>query len=63
MTEWTEGYITEIEYTRGYYRELSPNLQRFALLAAGYAQPPEEGAYLELGYGQGLALAIHAAAT
>src|SRR5581483_6207048 len=63
MIEWTEGYVTEIDYTHGYYRELSPVLQRYALLVAGFAPPPEEGAYLELGYGQGLSLAIHAAAT
>ncbi|HIJ89312.1 MAG: methyltransferase regulatory domain-containing protein [Desulfobulbaceae bacterium] len=59
---WNEGYVTEIGYTHGYYRELSPSLQRFALLAAGYA-PPDEGAYLELGSGQGLSACIHAAAT
>ncbi|HLG87247.1 MAG TPA: class I SAM-dependent methyltransferase [Alphaproteobacteria bacterium] len=59
---WTEGYVTEIEYTHGYYGELSPTLQRFALLVAGFAPPPEQGAYLELGFGQGLSLAIHAAA-
>lgn len=63
MSEWTEGYVTEIDYTHGYYRELSPALQRFALLVAGFAAPPEAGPYLELGYGQGLSLAIHAAAT
>lgn len=63
MTNWTEGYVTEIDYTHGYYRELSPTQQRFALLMAGFAPPPEAGTYLELGYGQGLSTAIHAAAT
>jgi hypothetical protein len=63
MSNWTEGYVTEIEYTHGYYRELSPSLQRVAVLLAGYAPPDERGAYLELGYGQGLSAAIHAAAT
>lgn len=62
MNVWNEGYVTEIGYTHGYYRELSPSLQRFALLAGGFA-PPEEGAYLELGSGQGLSACIHAAAT
>jgi len=62
MESWNEGYVTEIGYTHGYYRELSPSLQRFALLAAGFA-PPEVGAYLELGSGQGLSACIHAAAT
>lgn len=62
MGAWNEGYVTEIDYTHGYYRELSPGLQRFALLAAGFS-PPEEGDYLELGFGQGLSVCIHAAAT
>lgn len=62
MEGWNEGYVSEIGYTHGYYRELSPSLQGFALLAAGYA-PPEEEAYLELGSGQGLSACIHAAAT
>ena len=63
MSEWAEGYITEIGYTHGYYRELSPVFQRFALLVGGFAPPPADGPALELGYGQGLSLAIHAAAT
>ena len=60
---WTEGYVTEIGYTHGYYRELSPQLLRFACLIAGIA-PPLGGSlrYLELGYGQGLSINIHAAA-
>jgi hypothetical protein len=24
MSVWTEGYVTEIDYTYGYYRELAP---------------------------------------
>lgn len=59
---WTDGYVTGVDYTHGYYRELSPTLQRFALLCAGIA-PPELRSYLELGCGQGLSACIHAAAT
>lgn len=59
---WNHGYVTEVPYTHGYYRELSPSLQRFALLVSGYASPAN-GAYLELGYGQGLSACIHSAAT
>lgn len=62
MGKWNEGYVTDIGYTHGYYRELSPILQRFALLTAGFA-PPDSGSYLELGSGQGLSACIHAAAT
>jgi SAM-dependent methyltransferase len=59
---WNAGYVTEIGYTHGYYRELNPVLARWSLLLRGF-EPPGRGAYLELGFGQGLSLAIHAAAS
>lgn len=62
---WNSGYIAEIDYTHGYYAEISPNLIDYCLLLRGFA-PPERSAgmtYLELGMGQGLATNIHAAAT
>jgi len=60
---WTEGYVTELDYTHGYYRELSPALLRFACLVRGLALPERADLkYLELGFGQGLSLNIHAAA-
>jgi SAM-dependent methyltransferase len=59
---WNEGYTSEVDYTSGYYQELSPERIRLSLLAAGIdhsiAREPE---YLELGFGQGLSLAINAA--
>lgn len=61
-TDWASGYVTEVVYTQGYYRELSPLAQRFALLCAGYAAPVAENfSYCELGFGQGLSLNFHAA--
>jgi hypothetical protein len=61
-TNWTEGYITELEYTCGYYRELSPALLRLACLSRAIAPPSiNDVRYLELGYGQGLSINIHAA--
>ncbi len=27
--DWTAGYVTEIEYTYGYYRELCPGVLLF----------------------------------
>jgi SAM-dependent methyltransferase len=61
--DWTSGYVAEIDYTHGYYRELAPRLIDFALLIAGYEPPSRTGMrYLELGYGQGLSANIHAAA-
>lgn len=47
----------------GYYRDLSPELMRFALLLQGVELPSGPLNYLELGYGQGMSLNIHAAAT
>jgi SAM-dependent methyltransferase len=61
--DWTAGYVTELEYTYGYYRELCPGILRLACLSAGVAPPVGKPLrYLELGYGQGLSLNIHAAA-
>jgi len=61
--DWTSGYVAEIDYTYGYYREIAPGLIDFALLFSGH-EPPSHAAprYLELGYGQGLSANIHAAA-
>jgi SAM-dependent methyltransferase len=63
---WTEGYVSGIDYTHGYYPELSPARLQFSALSAGYDLPVSAGAplsYLELGFGQGLSVNIHAAAT
>src|SRR4051812_31375170 len=60
---WTEGYVTSVPYTAEYYPELSPNHIRLALMNAGLVGLPDAPVrYLELGYGQGLSLAIHASA-
>lgn len=61
--QWTEGYVTEVGYTHGYYRELAPSMMRLACLSQGFDAPPYDGCrYLELGFGQGLSLNVHAAA-
>lgn len=59
----TDGYVTDIPYTSGYYRELAPALHRFALLLGGI-RPPDIGAgfrYAELGSGHTVSTLIHAA--
>ena len=61
MMDWTAGYVADIGYTFGYYRELNPLLSRLAFLNAGLL-PPTPGTHCELGYGQGLSVNIHAAA-
>lgn len=62
MNDWTYGYVADIGYTFGYYNELNPLRQRLAFLHAGF-HPPEIGAACELGFGQGLSINIHAAAS
>lgn len=62
MSDWSEGYVTEIEYTQAYYAELNPLRARLPLLYSGF-RPPDVARACELGYGMGLSLAIHAAAT
>jgi SAM-dependent methyltransferase len=60
---WNLGYVTEIDYVHNYTRELCPNLLRLACLSAGVAPPANRPiSYLELGYGQGVSVNIHAAA-
>jgi SAM-dependent methyltransferase len=59
---WSAGYPTEIEYTYGYYRELCPTYLRLACLSAGIATAKADPLkYLELGFGQGVSINIHAA--
>ena len=62
MSDWTSGYVADIGYTYGYYIELNPNRAKFALLMNGYAPSPT-GVHCELGFGQGLSVNIHAAAS
>ncbi len=60
---WTSGYVSDIDYTHGYYRELCPGVLQLASLHAGFAPATAESPrYLELGFGQGLSVNIHAAA-
>ena len=62
MSNWASGYVSEVDYTHGYYRELSPALLSLALLNKGVnAAHGRPLRYLELGFGQGLSLNIHAA--
>ncbi len=59
--ERTEGYVTEVGYTFDYHPRTNPQSMRLALLKAGL-QPPDIEAACELGFGQGVSLALHAAA-
>ncbi len=60
---WSEGYFTDVGYTYGYYREISPVFQRFCLLVRGYeTNVTADAQHCELGFGQGVSVNIHAAA-
>ena len=54
------GYVSELEYTKGYYAEFSVPRMKLALLYAGILPPKVNNAY-ELGVGHGLQWAGHGA--
>lgn len=61
--QWTDGYYTGTEYTSGYYPNLGPEHLRFVCQAAGVrCRIPDQPTYLELGFGRGVSVNIHAAA-
>lgn len=62
MLDWAAGYVADIDYTFGHYFELNPLHARLALLNAGYACP-NFATGCELGFGQGLSINLHAAAS
>ncbi|MBF0184839.1 MAG: class I SAM-dependent methyltransferase [Magnetococcales bacterium] len=62
MTDWSAGYVTDIGYNLGYYTELNPLRLPLAFLQAGIAFPAIATA-CELGFGQGVSINMHAAAT
>jgi SAM-dependent methyltransferase len=62
MHDWTAGYVADIGYTFGYYLELNPQRVKLAFLNAGLVAP-EFGTACELGFGQGLSVNMHAAAS
>lgn len=64
MASWASGYVTEVGYTHGYYRELNPQALAFAALARGWIAPGLDVKplrVLELGCGQGISANIIAA--
>ncbi len=61
MSDWSAGYRTDLDYTTGYYVDQNPCRFEVALLLAGVA-PGTWRVGCELGFGNGVSLAIHAAA-
>lgn len=64
MSDWTEGYVTEIEYTTGFYREMTPASLEWCALLRSHEAPSASKPYnyLEVGCGQGATTALLAAA-
>jgi predicted O-methyltransferase YrrM len=62
--DWTGGYVADVGYTAGFYRETAPGHMAFAALclgrSPGRAARPRK--VLELGFGQGFGLSLLAAA-
>ena len=42
MSEWNAGYVADIDYTFGYYGELTPARLRLPFLLAGLVPPKIE---------------------
>ena len=64
--DWTDGYVADHTYGHYYFSALAPGYIRACLLMSGFDLPVRESGeplrYLELGYGQGFSLNLHAAA-
>ena len=63
MNDWTDGYVCELDYTQGFYRELTPSFLSFCLLLKGIRPPSftTPFRYCELGSGQGISANLVAA--
>ncbi len=62
MPKWDSGYVSDLGYTFGYYDELNPFRIKWLFMCKGMVQPNIRTA-CELGFGQGVSLNIHAAAS
>ncbi len=61
---WTGGYVSDIEYTTGFYPEQGPTMLNFVAVLNGYAPVPDDRhfTYFELGFGRGMTVNLLAAA-
>ncbi len=66
MSAWADGYVADIEYIAGYYRQQSPPHLMLAGLLGGVDSRPPRGSdaahYMELGCGHGMNAVLVAAA-
>jgi SAM-dependent methyltransferase len=63
MAEASMRYVTDVRYTRGFYRELAPAWLDFAATLSGVAPPDRRNGFdwCEIGCGQGVTTAVLAA--
>ncbi len=63
MPDWAAGYVLDIQYTAGFYRELAPSFLRLVAMSRSVRPPQlsEGAAYCELGCGQGFGTLLLAA--
>jgi SAM-dependent methyltransferase len=65
MSDWSAGYVVDVDYTHGFYQELTPSHLNFCALLQGVQAPDLDQpslTYCELGCGQGFATNLLAAA-
>jgi len=64
MAAWNDGYVFDVPYTTGFYREISPGWLATASMLLGHRPPDPVGPYrwAELGCGHGLSVLVFAAA-
>ncbi|CAN5872250.1 methyltransferase regulatory domain-containing protein [soil metagenome] len=62
--DWTAGYTSDVEYTPGFYKELSPHALNFVCVLNGIEPVNLDRPYnyFELGFGRGLTINLLAAA-
>ncbi|MDO7252432.1 class I SAM-dependent methyltransferase [Helicobacter cappadocius] len=58
----TDGYNIDVNYSYGYYRELSPLAFKISCLIRGI-KPPKISSACELGYGNGISINVHSSAS
>ncbi len=64
MSDWSNGYVTDVAYTHSFFAEMTPTSLGLALAMQGQTPPRgDRGRYLELGAGNGLTASIIAATT